>query len=135
MFHRKWELELNFARKSVADQSRFFGPSQMGPIGPLEQHQVSYDVNGKAFFHTEPRELNALEYPEALKAATSRINEGYFESLFGSVSRILEESEKFPPRVPKALSKSGYALRASYLLRRHFNLTWMLLEDLQSSDA
>jgi len=129
LFHREWELQSLFAKKQVVDNSRIFDPVEMGYIGPLEQHQVSYDPLGRnGFFHSEARKLEKIgKLPELLKITKMEIDEEYFRRLFDSVVSISTEYGPKRVTVPKPLQEFGYALRASYLLKRHFGVSWILV--------
>jgi hypothetical protein len=136
LFHRTWEMEHFFTNGTVADMSRFFDPLQMGPTGPLEQHQVSYNVLGTiGYFHTEPHKINVMKLPDILAESKVDVGKKYYSELLDVVVRVLEETGTKRVAIPKTLEELGDAITASYLLRKHFNLTWILLDNLRESEA
>lgn len=129
-------MEHSFTNRTVTNLSRFFDPLQMGPIGPLEQHQVSYNALGTAgYFHTESHKIAVMKLPDLFAESKASIGEKYYSQLLDVVVRVLEETGTKWVAIPKNLEEFGDAITASYLLRKHFNVTWILLNGLRENGA
>lgn len=128
LFHRMWDMQYFFINHTVTEKSRLFNPVDMGRIGQLEHHQVSYDLSGTVgYFHTESSKIPVLKLSDILEEVEAEIGKKYYSDLLKTVIGVLEKTGTKKVIIPKNLEEFGDVIKTSYLLKRNFNLTWILL--------
>ena len=122
-------LQNCFVQDNVIDNSRFFDPKDMGKITDFDQHHVSYDPTGTfGFFHSGPKKLEKTVSWKTLKQYTKdrNVNMEYAEQLFEVLSASVETVFHAAVTVPDKVKEGGKVLTVSYVLRRYFNLEWLI---------
>lgn len=123
-------LQNCFVQDNVIDNSRFFDPKDMGKVTDFEKHHVSYDPTGSfGFFHTEPKKLEKTVSWKTLKEETTerhvdlRYAEQLIEVLYSAVITVFDAAVTVPDKV----KEGGTILTISYVLRRYFDVEWLIL--------
>jgi hypothetical protein len=123
-------LQNHFVRDEVTDHSRFFDPEEMGRISDFEQHHVSCDPTGSfGFFHSDPFKLRTVRSWKALvpEAESKRVDMTYTKQLYTQLTECVKSVLEATPLVPDKVQEMGTVMMASYVLRRYFNLEWLIL--------
>lgn len=123
-------LQSYFIKMQVMDNSRFFDPEEMGMIADFNQHYVSFDPTGSfGFFHSESRKLKTVNKWTTLvdRVETRQVNLEYAQSLQLHLTDCIKSIYKAPPSVPETVNEKGTVMVISYILRRYFNVEWLIL--------
>lgn len=123
-------LQNHFVQDEVMDHSRFFDPEEMRRISDFEQHHVSFDPTGSfGFFHSEPTKLRtAHTWKDMLQRLDiKQIGLDYVEQLNTHLTDSVKQVFEAVPSVPDKVREKGTVMITSYMLRRYFNLEWLIL--------
>jgi len=131
LFHEVDELQKYFASDSVIEHSRFFSLSSMPIIIDMNQHHVSYDVDGKyGYFHSDPGPLESLLTWGQIQDRSSQkivVNQEYLQKLLVTLIAVIETRWHALPSIPDSIKEKGLTMQTVYLLRRYFNVQWLIL--------
>lgn len=132
IFHRDLDLVSFSANSQVVSQSRFFNPQEIGYIQDNLQHHIKYDVNGdKAFFQSDPRQVQIQKDFEAILNLTQEIEEDYSLKLLKKLFDIYKEVYGFEFFLPDKLRDFVKDVsEINYILKKYFGLTWFLVDNI-----
>lgn len=123
-------LQNFFVHDQVMDNSRYFDPEDMGKVTDFEQHHVSCDPTGTyGFFHSDSKRLRTTLTWQLLtdKAVVRRVDLQYTQTLLNYLTESIKATFEALPSVPDEVKKKGTVLIISYMLRRYFNVEWLIL--------
>lgn len=123
-------LQRYFVQSQVIENSRFFNPFEMGKIHDFEQHHVTCDQTGTyGFFHSDHKKLeNIVNWENLRKHSKQRpINLEYIDHLENMLIDSIKIVFAVELSVPEQVKKNGIVPVISYILRKYFNLTWLIL--------
>ena len=123
-------LQTHFVQNQIMDNSRFFDPEEMGKVTDFDQHHVSYDPTGIfGFFHSDAKKLSTTSKLSVLKerAVSRQINLEYAQSLQSQLADSIKSIYEAVPSIPEKVQQQGTVMIIAYLLRRYFNLEWLIL--------
>lgn len=124
------ELQNYFVHNQVIDHARFFDPKEMGWITDFDQHHVTCDPTGSfGFFHSDPIKLSTVISWERLTQDLEykKINLEYVETLQQKLSQCIMAVFEAKPSIPDKIKEKGAVMITSYILRRYFNLEWLII--------
>lgn len=123
-------LQTHFLQNQVLDYSLFFSPASMGRITDFKKHCVSYDPSGSfGFFHSDAKKIPELKNWKQLINDTDskRVDSEYATSLLTRLNKSVESVLEATPMIPKEIQQNGSIVTIVYMLRRYFNVEWLIL--------
>ncbi len=129
-FHLSHELGSYFRNASIAANSIFLNPLDVGEVTDEERHNITYDVLGRnPTLHSEPRHFRRSfggGKEDAPQLKQQPITRDYIHALSDELVRRTEQS-KFHRSLTAELRRARPIERAQVLLGRVYQVTWLLL--------
>ena len=123
-------LQIHFLQNQLLDFSRFFPLGNMGKIIDSEPHSVSCDPSGTfAYFHSNAKKLPGMKnWNQLIKETTPKqVDVEYVTSLLTNLKRSFESVFKAAPKIPNEVQQKGSIVTILYMLRRYYNVDWLIM--------